>query len=225
MATPYSPSSKFEEAVAYLSNASSLTQVSNTVKLELYGLFKTLTVSPSPNTPRPSFFDISGRAKWDAWRFTANSYEGRLLEAEHRYLDIAHSLGWEEGSPVKAMDETEEQIESGGGTGMGVSVSVVSPPSPNSEAATGLHGYAMEDNVAAISAFLNASECLDVDARDEYVRVHRLHLAADRGNVAAVEFLLEHGADKTLKDTDGYTAVDLATIAQHLDVVALLQRK
>jgi ankyrin repeat protein len=71
-----------------------------------------------------------------------------------------------------------------------------------------------------------------------------LHLAADRGNIAAVELLLKHGADKTLKvsilpalrvaiyelpffwlqkDTDGYTAADLATIAQRPDIVALLE--
>ena len=71
-----------------------------------------------------------------------------------------------------------------------------------------------------------------------------LHLAADRGNVATVEFLLKQGADKTLKvslrvmepleripflkrttqDTDGYTATDLATIAQQHNIVALLER-
>jgi ankyrin repeat protein len=69
-----------------------------------------------------------------------------------------------------------------------------------------------------------------------------LHLAADRGNTATVELLLKHGADKTLKvstlpavyiaciisifftkkDADGYTAADLAGIAQRPDIVALL---
>ena len=72
-----------------------------------------------------------------------------------------------------------------------------------------------------------------------------LHLAADRGNVATVELLLKQGADKALKvcararpsfvdfflflkrtiqDTDGYTAMDLATIAQQHDIVVLLER-
>jgi len=68
-------------------------------------------------------------------------------------------------------------------------------------------------------------------------------LAADRGNVATVELLLKRGAAKTLKvshsirppeeilkklknlqDTDGYTAADLAAIAQRPDIVALLER-
>jgi len=222
----YSPSPAFNEAVSYLSSASSLAQVPNSVKLELYGIFKLLTVAPSPNTSRPSFFDISGRAKWDAWKLAAETYDGRPSEAEHRYLDIARSLGWSEGSPAVATDETEEQAErSGSGTGMGVSVSVMSAPEAevDGQAATGLHGYAIRDDAAATSAFLDASQGLDIDARDEYGYT-ALHLATDRGNIATVELLLKHGADRTLKDSDGYTAADLATIAQRPDIVALFER-
>ncbi|KAI9445105.1 ankyrin [Lactarius indigo] len=225
---PYSPSPVFEEAVAYLSNASSLTRVSNSVKLELYGLFKMLTVATSPTTSRPSFFDIAGRAKWDAWALAAQTYEGRPSEAEHRYLEIARSLGWNEGSSAAADDETEEGQEGrdggGGGSGMGISVSVMSPPTLDDgvDDSSGLHGHAMRDDVAAVSAFLSANEGADINVRDEYGYT-ALHLAADRGNVATVEFLLKQGADKTLKDTDGYTATDLATIAQQHDVVALLE--
>jgi acyl-CoA-binding protein len=147
--------------------------------VQLYGLFKLLTVAPSPNTNRPSFIDISGRAKWDAWKLAAGTYEGRPSEAEHRYLEIARSLGWKEGCPstvtastAAVTDETEEPDErsSGGGTGMGVSVSVMSQP-PEDEPAVGLHGCAMGDDVAALSAFLQASQDLDIDARDEYVSI------------------------------------------------------
>jgi len=126
------------------------------------------------------------------------------------------------------MGETKEQEQElterrGGGTGMGASVSVMSAPQVDEEGATGLHGYAMRDDVAATSAFLQASEGLDIDGRDEYGYT-ALHLATDRGNIATVELLLKHGADKTLKDTDGYTATELATIAQRPDIVALLER-
>jgi len=179
-------------------------------------------VAPSPNTNRPSFFDISGRAKWDAWKLAAETYEGRPSEAELRYLEIARSLGWKEWCSTATMEQTEEPHErSSGGTGMGVSVSVMSPP--DEQAPTGLHDYAMGDDVAATSAFLDASHDLDIDARDEYGYT-ALHLAADRGNVATVELLLKHDADRSLKDTDGYTAMDLAAIAQRPDIVALLER-
>jgi hypothetical protein len=135
-----------------------------------------LTVAPSPNTTRPSFFDISGRAKWDAWTLASETYEGRPSEAEHRYLDIARDLGWKEGcAPAAVTSETEERAageteRGGGGSGMGVSVSCMSSPPEDDECATGLHAYAMRDDVAAMSAFLQAGEeGLDIDARDEYV--------------------------------------------------------
>ena len=70
--------------------------------------------------------------------------------------------------------ETEERTageteRGGGGSGMGVSVSCMSSP-PEDESATGLHAYAMRDDIAAMSAFLQAGEeGLDIDARDEYV--------------------------------------------------------
>ncbi|KAI0274759.1 ankyrin [Gloeopeniophorella convolvens] len=228
MAAAYSPSPAFDEAASYLSNASSLARVSNAVKLELYGLFKLLTTAPVPTTSRPSFFDIAGRAKWDTWAQAGRTYDGRLADAELRYLDIARSLGWTEGVAATAADQTTQSEEEdggggGGGEGMGVSVSVVSQPSLDEEDAAGLHGLAMGDNVAALSAFLDVNPDVDLNARDEYGYT-ALHLAADRGNAAAVELLLKRGADKTIKDTDEYTAADLARIAQNPDIVALLER-
>jgi hypothetical protein len=115
---------------------------------------------------------MTGRAKWDAWNLASETYEGRPSEAEHRYLDIARDLGWKEGcAPAAATSETEERATGGGGSGMGVSVSVMSsPPEDEGESATGLHAYAMRDDVVAMSAFLQAGEDgLDIDARDEYV--------------------------------------------------------
>jgi hypothetical protein len=92
-------------------------------------------------------------------------------------LDIARDLGWKEGAPVAVTSETEEQAaaaaaERGGGSGMGVSVSVMSPPpEEDDESASRLHTYAMREDVAAMSAYLQAGEGLDIDARDEYVSV------------------------------------------------------
>jgi acyl-CoA-binding protein len=152
--------------------------------VQLYGLFKLLTVAPSPNTTRPSFFDISGHTKWDAWKLASETYEGRPSEAERRYLDIARDLGWkEEGAPAAVTGETavaEERV--GGGSGMGVSVSVMSSPpeEDEDEGASGLHAYAMRDDVAAMSAFLQAGGeegGLDIDARDEYVSKRLLRRA------------------------------------------------
>lgn len=131
-----------------------------------------LTVAPSPNTSRPSFFDLTGRAKWDAWMLAAQSYEGRPSEAENRYLDIARSLGWKEGSSAATGGdgETDRQEERGGGTGMGISVSIISPQTlEGTNDSSELHGYAMRDDVTALSALFSAGKCADIDVRDEYV--------------------------------------------------------
>jgi hypothetical protein len=106
----------------------------------------------------------------------AQSYEGRPSDAENRYLDIARSLGWTEGSSAApgADGETDGQEESGGGggsgSGMGISVSVISPPTlEDASDSSELHGYAMTDDVAALSALFSAGKCADIDVRDEYV--------------------------------------------------------
>lgn len=131
----------------------------------------------------------------------SKTYEGRPSEAEHRYLDIATSLGWAEHATV-ATDETEEQVKGGGGgTGMGVSVSVVAPPSLDEEAATssGLHGHAMGGDIAATSAFLRDNEGLDINALDEYVSFAGWRCA--RFGVFFFSFLTMPGMPATFRDT------------------------
>ena len=44
--------------------------VSNDTKKQIYGLFKQATEGPmnSDEKPRPGIFDLTGRAKYDAWK-------------------------------------------------------------------------------------------------------------------------------------------------------------
>ncbi len=58
-------------------------------------------MSPSPNVPRPSIFDFTGKAKWDAWNSAGETYKERPADAEARYLEIARSLEWTEGKPAE----------------------------------------------------------------------------------------------------------------------------
>lgn len=56
--------------------------------LSLYGLYKQSTTG-DVNTERPSFWNIVGKAKWDAWE----SNEGiSKLEAETKYIALVKSL-------------------------------------------------------------------------------------------------------------------------------------
>ncbi|EIM92585.1 ankyrin [Stereum hirsutum FP-91666 SS1] len=221
----YTPSPTFHEAASYLSKASSLSQTSNALKLELYGLFKVLTISPTPIGSRPSFFDMTARAKWDAWAQMAKDYEGRVEGAETRYLEIARGLGWKEGAPLLSSESSagEDADGRGGGTGMGmgVSVSVLSAPALEADEAGTLHGLVVENDLDALSALIEANPTIDLNAKDEYGYTP-LHLACDRGNVAIAHLLLQHGVDQSIQDPDEFTAKELANVAGHDEIAALL---
>ncbi|KZV71273.1 ankyrin [Peniophora sp. CONT] len=231
--TEYTPSPAFQDAATYLTSPRAPSNTSTTTKLELYGLFKFLTASPTPTTGRPSFFDMTGRAKWDAWAQAGKEYDGRAGQAEERYLEIARGMGWvpgeaptpEDKGKGKEVDNGEEddgESSRGGGTGMGVSVSKMAVEGEE-ESTSELHRLAVEDDAFELLNFIDGTPGLDVNAKDEFGYT-ALHLAADRGNAAAVKALLAKGADRSLQDEDEFTALELAKVAGHEDVVALLDK-
>lgn len=56
--------------------------------LELYGLYKQATVG-DVNTARPGMFDMTGKAKWDAW----DKRKGLSKEdAEKQYITVAKRI-------------------------------------------------------------------------------------------------------------------------------------
>jgi len=163
----YSPSPTFYEAAGYLSNASSLSNVPTSIKLELYGLFKYLTASMAPSTTRPSIFDMAKRAKWDAWKNTGNRYSNPE-EAEARYIEIAKNFGWIEGITIEHEDadeidlnalDDEPEVKGKGNTsdtsdsgGLGLKVSKAQPPVPVEDHS--IHGLAVDNDVAGLTALL-----------------------------------------------------------------------
>ncbi|CDO73499.1 hypothetical protein BN946_scf185013.g134 [Trametes cinnabarina] len=208
--------------------------------LQLYAIYKCLTVSPTPNTAKPSIFDFTGKAKWDAWRSAGETYRGRLEDAEGRYLEIARSLGWTEGRAVEhqaiSSPTTEGEGERGdmddiwdteaetarfkgekGAMGHITSTLVVEPQ----QLASALSNLAIAGNAPTLLVYLDAHPDVDVNARDENGYTP-LHLAADRGHAEIVRILLERGADKDMKDEDDFTAKDLAEVAGHDEIVQLL---
>lgn len=178
------PSSAFENAAQYLSSASSLSQVSNATKLELYGLYKYLTVSSSPNVSRPSLFDFAGRAKWDAWDKVGKTYGNSSAQVESRYLEIARSLGWTENEisepaldrqtgsePETSWDDelgVEIEWKKREGSGMGIAVSTMASSEANDE--TSLSGLAISGNVESLKEFLRTHPSVELNKLDENVR-------------------------------------------------------
>jgi len=232
----HTPSPALFEAATYLSSAPSLAKVSNATKLELYGLYKYLTVAPVPQNPRPSLFDLTGRAKWDAWGNTGKAYAGKGPDAEKKYLDLARELGWAPGSGVVNDTQNEGEVwdddlgvsislsSTEGRGGMGGSVSAMAASRDEGSGAGGqvLHAFAIQGDVNKISRFLVEESSVDVNQRDEYGYT-ALHLACDRGNLPVVKVLIKHGADATMKDPDDLTGIELAQIAGHDEICAFLK--
>ena len=60
----------------------------NDEKSKLYGLYKQATVG-DVNVAQPYFFDLVGKAKWDAW----NKYKGTSQDdAKKKYIEYVDKL-------------------------------------------------------------------------------------------------------------------------------------
>ena len=148
----------------------------------MYGLFKFVTVSHTPNTSKPGIFDFTGRAKWDSWKEVGTRYSTQSDPdgaAQARYLEIAKSLGW--GPGATADDDllghdtdSEREGAKGVGTGMGVSVSTMSAPA-DGDLST-VHGLAIAGDVQKLEKMLIAQPSLDLDQRDEYVSAFTVYV-------------------------------------------------
>jgi acyl-CoA-binding protein len=145
----------------------------------LYGLFKFVTVSHTPNTSRPGLLDFAGRAKWDSWQDVGKKYSIQPDPdgaAEARYLEIAESLGWEsgaipsDGSHIRDIDDERENTK-GIITGTGV---FVSTPENNPNDLNTIHGLAIAGDAQKLETMLEADPSLDINQKDEFVRISLL---------------------------------------------------
>ncbi|GJJ13200.1 hypothetical protein Clacol_007451 [Clathrus columnatus] len=173
-----------------------------------------------PQTPRPSLFDFSGRAKWDAWDKLGRKSDDDRVDKDvwmNRYLDIARSLGWREGIHTKPDPENSSTFDPSG-NGMGAGVSVVS--SPDFPVENTLHGRVLANDISGVVSLLE-DRSVDINAKDEYGYTP-LHLAADRGYKDIVAILLNKGADISIRDPDDYLARELTELAGHDEIKEML---
>jgi len=82
---------------------------------------------------------------------------------------------------------------------------------------TALHYAAINGNPYIIKELLDASAYIDTESPDE--KMTPIMLAAMRGRTRAVRLLIEEGADITLKNAAGLTALDLARKYKQIDVI------
>ncbi len=78
--------SRFDAAVANSKNLSE--RPDNATLLKIYALYKQATVGDN-SEKKPSFSDMVGRAKWDAWEKLKGTGAD---EAKQQYVDLITSL-------------------------------------------------------------------------------------------------------------------------------------
>lgn len=178
-------------------------------------------MSPSPNVPRPSIFDFTGKAKWDAWNSAGETYKERPADAEARYLEIARSLEWTEGKLAElelvrhaAGDEDEEEDiwdtdadtpkHAGGDGGIGRVMSTMIMDGEGEGCTSAVSNLAISGDAEALGEYLQEHPEVDINTPDENV-------STPRGQSGSY-----------LLDSQGYTALHLAADRGHAEVVKVL---
>lgn len=139
-----------------------------------------MTASPEPATTRPSIFSPTERAKYDAWKAAGATWRGKEPEAEQRYIELAHSLGWTPGTAVTSTQTTKEPTveelladnSTDGntgqvGSGLGQSVSVMQRAEVDEEET--LHNLAIKGDAQELESFIESQADIDLNDLDEYV--------------------------------------------------------
>ncbi|ODO01651.1 hypothetical protein I350_06475 [Cryptococcus amylolentus CBS 6273] len=234
--TDPTPREQFEAASPWLASAPAAAGLPNETKLELYGLFKFVTTNEGPSSPRPSIFYPANRAKFDAWTSTFKQYTSLNIEpadaqarAQGRYVDIAKQVGWdgvirdEDDIDLENLsdsdDEEDESRKGGSGKDGWRSMSVMEGAGKKS-AEDPIHDAVSTNDSVEVKRLLQNDKGL-VNAVDEFGYTP-LHLAADRGYPDMTRLLLEHGADRNVKDQDEQTPLMLAEISSRDDIIVIL---
>ncbi len=151
--------------------------------VQLYALYKYVTMGPKPPISRPSIWDGTDRAKWDAW----SSVEGKHgftapEQAEARYLELCKELGWvpDATPPVpvaQTKKEEEEEIDWDApddltprpiaAGGMANAVSVIQQEEEEPLDLNTLHGVVLAGDLERLRAMGQGE--IDLNFLDEYV--------------------------------------------------------
>jgi ankyrin repeat protein/8-oxo-dGTP pyrophosphatase MutT (NUDIX family) len=84
---------------------------------------------------------------------------------------------------------------------------------------------AYDGNIIFMNDYLNKGGDIDKISRNSYYGRNALMVAAERGLIGIVEFLLNHDADPTIKGSDGKTAYDLAKEQGFEGIMKMLRKK
>lgn len=177
----------------------------NETLLKCYSLYKQSLEGPC-NTPKPSWYDMRGKAKWEAWNSLGNMDKN---DAKNKYIELVLEI-----SPDFTFDEAGSKSDSW----VRVS-SLAQEPTLDKN----ICDFIRNGDIKKVTEYIqaNGSEKNLLDGSG----MGLLHYAADIGNVKILEMLLSHGVDINLQDSEGQTALHYAASCGHPDIIKLLKSK
>eukprot|EP00301_Raphidiophrys_heterophryoidea_P024955 c8254_g1_i1.p1 GENE.c8254_g1_i1~~c8254_g1_i1.p1 ORF type:complete len:262 (+),score=62.36 c8254_g1_i1:1-786(+) len=202
----------FDSATQYVSVSS--TNFSQDTLLRFYGLYKQATVGPCGvhGGGMPSFFDMKGRSKYQAWLAVGNISQHEAMQAyiEELYRQV----------PGLADELAKNQNDATPGGGYVFStLAGVQDAEPQSDHEGELWWYAKMGKAKELVDLLASGA--KVNDTDEDGR-SALHWAADQGQIDVVRELLSHDAPFNSQDNDGQTPLHYAVTCDREEVCKVL---
>lgn len=178
----------------------------NDTLLKLYGLYKQSNEGPC-NVPKPSWYDMKGKAKWEAWKSLGSLDRN---EAKKSYIDLVLTL-----SPQFSFDDAKSKRD------CWVSVSaLVQDPAPLE---MDIHDHIRNGDLAKVKSFIEMNQKSKNELDCEGMGL--IHYTSDVGQLKVLELLINQGCDVNLQDGDGQTALHYASSCGHLNCITLLLAK
>ena len=197
------------------------------VLLQFYGLYKQATVGDC-DSKRPGLFQLTAKAKWDAW----NQLKGiASKEAMEKYISLLSSTipKWQEVSkkdawvsvsahmvPVENLVPDDEKlisdfIKEGDLPSFKRHLKEAANEQLNEldQSGLGLIHWAADRNQVEILRELLLNPVVQVNLQDSDGQT-ALHYASSCGNKECLEVLLTNGADPNIVNTDGETPGDIS---------------
>lgn len=186
-----------------------VSKLDDKVLLSFYGYYKQGTEGPC-NSPTPNWYNIKGKAKWEAWNKLGNMSE---IEAKLAYIKLMEYID----SEYKSRPTTTEGW---------VRISTMhSEEKILKESEKLLVDYVKEGNTLEVNSMLeriNQFEMKEVLSKLDDNGLGLIHWAADRGFSEVLNTILSYGGNVNLLDSDKQTALHYAASCGHLECIDIL---
>lgn len=184
--------------------------------LQIYSFYKQATEGPC-NIPRPKWYDMQAKQKWDAW----NSLGDMLPDAaKEKYIALITECDpeWNTKTHEKKSNSQKKKSQHW------VTVSSLnSNEADESNENKTIFDFCRDGDVWQVRMLIKSQPSLLNSIDSEGLGL--IHWAADRGCLDVIKILITLGCDISLKDESGQTALHYAASCGHKECVELLLRE